>query len=122
MHYRVRKDRGSLSPSGKYYAPGAAIKVGDFGQEHVDHLVEAGYLESYAVAPPAPPAPPKREGRPVRTIPSIWVTDPAGIRGMGVDELNIMILERDDSVEPFETAEEAIAWLSQDYEHLTLEV
>jgi hypothetical protein len=44
--------------------------------------------------------------------------DPDGIRGLALDQLNIMILERDDEVAPFETVEEAAAWLSQDYEEI----
>ena len=121
MHYRVAKDRGCQTPKGVYISPGTAIEVGDFGQDRVNRLVEKGYLESYLPEVVQLPAPKKREGRPVRTIPSIWVNDPAGIRGMDVDALNIMILERDDSVEPFDTAEEAIAWLSQDFEPVALE-
>lgn len=113
MHYRVTKNRGCLAPTGTYYAPGQGIDKGEFDQARIDRLVETGFLETYD--PDAPPPPPP-EGRPVRTIPSIWTVDPAGIRGLGVDQLNIMILERDPSIEPFETAEEAAAWLSQDYE------
>ena len=53
-------------------------------------------------------------GNPV-AVNSRWDLDPDGLRGMTLDQLNVMILERDDSVEPQETVEEAVEWLSQDF-------
>lgn len=47
-------------------------------------------------------------------VTSKWVLDPALLEGKTIDELNVMIVERDPKVEPFATAEEAVAWLSQD--------
>lgn len=113
MHYRTTKDRGCQSPSAVVYGPGEKIDSGEFDQDYLDRLVEKGFLETYNPDTPPPPAPAGRTGR---IIPSIWVTDPVGILGLSVDQLNIMILERDGSIEPFETAEEAAAWLCQDYE------
>lgn len=46
---------------------------------------------------------------------SLWVIRPELLKGKDVSELNAMIHERDPSVPPFETAEEAAAHLSQDY-------
>lgn len=46
---------------------------------------------------------------------SKWIFDPATLVGKPVAELNILIKERDPAVEAFETPEEAIAFLSQDY-------
>jgi len=117
MHYRVTQDRGCQSPTGVVYAPGQKIDSGEFDQGLLDRLVAKGFLETYEPNAAPPPAP---AGRPVRTIPSIWVMDPAGIRGMSLDQLNIMILELDDSVDLFEDADEAAAWLSKDYEEIAV--
>jgi hypothetical protein len=115
MHYRVTQNRGCQSPSGIIYAPGQKIDSGEFDQGLLDRLVTKGFLETYDPneAPPPPPV-----GRVGRINPSIWAMDPSGIRGLDVDQLNIMILERDDRIEPFETAEEAAAWLCQDFEEI----
>lgn len=50
-----------------------------------------------------------------------WTVDPSTLTGKDVAELNVMIAERTNptaagKAEQFETPEEAIAWLSQDYE------
>jgi hypothetical protein len=54
----------------------------------------------------------KKIGRPAV---SIWNLDPAELSGKDIDDLNVMILERDDSIDPFETTEEAVAFLSKDF-------
>lgn len=46
---------------------------------------------------------------------SKWKLDPASLADKDLDSLNLMIAERDESLEGFETEEEAIAWLSQDF-------
>ena len=46
---------------------------------------------------------------------SPWIFDPAELAGKPLDELNVIIKERDTAVEPFATVEEAIAFLSQNY-------
>lgn len=62
--------------------------------------------------PEETPAPEKKKGW---IAPSAWIRDPAELEGLSLEELNIQILAVDDTIEPFETSEEAIAWLSQDY-------
>lgn len=44
-----------------------------------------------------------------------WVFDPKLLVGKSVDELNALILERDPKQTPFNTVEEAAAFLSADY-------
>lgn len=46
---------------------------------------------------------------------SPWVLDPTLLKGKSLDDLNVMLLERDDQAEVFDTPEEAIAFLSQDF-------
>lgn len=44
-----------------------------------------------------------------------WNVDPATLEGKNLDELNVMVLEKDDSMEPFEDEAEAKAQLSKDF-------
>lgn len=44
-----------------------------------------------------------------------WNLDPTALAGKPLDELNVMILERDDTAAIFETVEEAVAHLSSDF-------
>ena len=46
---------------------------------------------------------------------SVWILDPDGLRSKSLEELNVMVIERQPELEPFETYQEAVAWLSQDY-------
>lgn len=46
---------------------------------------------------------------------SRWDLDPATLRGKKIDELNVMVLERDPAVKPFDTEKEAIAQLSMGF-------
>lgn len=46
---------------------------------------------------------------------SKWIFDPATLEGKPLEELNVLIKENGPDVEPFETIEEALAWLSQDF-------
>jgi len=45
-----------------------------------------------------------------------WNFDPALLAGKEIDQLNVMIQERDPSVHPFDTVEEAIAFLSSEFQ------
>ena len=56
----------------------------------------------------------KQPSQPVSTE-GRWTLNPSALEGKSLDELNVMVAERDSSIEPFETSEEAIAHLSQDY-------
>ncbi len=51
-----------------------------------------------------------------RQVVSPWTFNPALLQHKALPELNVMIRDKDGSVAPFETSQEAIAWLSQDYE------
>jgi hypothetical protein len=60
--------------------------------------------------------PAEKAPQPVTHKQTLWHLDPAGLEGKTLDQLNVMILERDETVEPFGTTEEAIAFLSQHFE------
>lgn len=63
----------------------------------------------------APEAEPKETvvGDPAKAV-GKWSFDPAALEGKSLDELNSLILDHDDSVEPYETEAEAVAHLTQD--------
>lgn len=44
-----------------------------------------------------------------------WSTNPAELSETSLEDLNIMILERDPTIAPFETREEAVAQLTMDF-------
>lgn len=112
MNYRATKEHGCLAPGGARYAPLSEIDQTLFTPEGIETLVKAGYLEAFE--PNQRPAKPK--GRTGLVSPSIWVLDPDDVKDRSLDELNVMILERDENLEQFETVEEARWWLTQDYE------
>lgn len=55
------------------------------------------------------------EGKPIPVHFGKWDLDPEKLQGLDLDQLNVMVLERDPSIEEFQTVEEAIEWLSQDF-------
>jgi hypothetical protein len=113
MEYRVAKDRGVLTPGGEHLKPGEKVDFLLFGQR-IKSLVAKGFVEEFdpdAVVEVVP----EFEPRTGLVTPSIWTMDPAPLAYLDLDILNILIMEKDDRVEAFDTKEEAIAWLSQDY-------
>ncbi len=53
---------------------------------------------------------------------SKWILDPETLKDKSIEELNVMVQERDADVEPFLDTQTAAAWLSQDYEPETAQV
>lgn len=82
-------------------------------QEEIDSYLKAGFLIDTRSAPPVltPQKPDKKDFKPT----SKWLFNPEDLEGNTLQELNLLIKERDASVDPYETTEEAIAHLSQDY-------
>lgn len=70
---------------------------------------------SQGVSKPREDRGPNPQGGPIVQAKTPWTYDPSTLSGKTVEELNVMIHETDDSVVPFETAEEAIAHLSQEF-------
>lgn len=112
MEYRVSDSRGVILPTGRAVGPGTPIDPGMFRPDALERLVAAGFV----VRGDRRAEPAVREGRSVRVTPSKWTVDPADVEGWSLDQLNVRIKEIDERVEPFETVEEAVAWLSQDFE------
>lgn len=56
-----------------------------------------------------------RTGEPSKQTQSLWIMDPANLESKDLDELNVMIAERDPEIEPFQTVEEAKAQLTKDF-------
>lgn len=54
-------------------------------------------------------------GTPVTQVQSPWMLAPETLAGKGLEELNVMVHERDATIPPFEDPAEARAQLSQDY-------
>ncbi len=113
MNYRVTKDRGCLAPGGARYTPLQEIDQSLFTPDRIESLIDSGFLESFD---PARKPDLIERGRTGLVTPSIWILDPADLQDKNLDELNVMILERDDELDQFETVEEALAWLTQDFE------
>lgn len=57
----------------------------------------------------------KKPAAPVTQVRSLWNLDPALLKSKTIDQLNVMVQERDNAVEPFSTTPEAVAFLSQDF-------
>lgn len=122
--------------------PGDEVSASTFavvgGKKELDRLAASGKLVELTVpmtrviqAPPAIPADLTegsivgRAGQQPRLTPeeiafanrpvSKFAIDPDGLSGMDLDDLNVMISERDENAQPCDTVEEAIGILSQDF-------
>lgn len=111
--YIVANSRSIRLPNGTLKSQGEKITVEELGKENVKSHLASGFLVDTRTGPPqkAPPAPNPEDMRPT----SSWKLDPAQLQGKPLQELNLMVLEIDNSIAPFETVEEAIAQLSQDH-------
>jgi len=113
MAYIVANSRTVKLPNGSLKSQGEQVTEEECGKENIQSHLESGFLVDTRTAPPqtAPSSPNPADMRPT----SPWKLDPAQLEGKPLQELNLMIKERDDSIEPFETVEEAIAQLSADH-------
>ena len=110
--------------SGMLFKPGAPLSrkaLSCISSRNLKRLLADGTLvtgkpvpEAPAVAAPPeePPAAPSTEKLdPVKK----WNVDPVTLSGKDLQHLNIMVLERDPTMTPFETIEEAAAQLTKDF-------
>lgn len=134
--YRVT-DRGSFigpTPANQiHYRPGMVFEPGKgdhkgFTEKIVRTLLDEGQIvphtefKSKVELPPQEVAVVGEEGisapkarRTAVKHKSPWSEDPGALEGKSLDELNLLIIEKDPSSVPMETPEEARAWLSQDF-------
>lgn len=93
-------------------APGVEPPKPTSSGEHATGVTTSeGGVQKLHLDPPATAT----TGTVAQSDPSPWTIDPSTLEGKDVDELNVMILERDPEQETMETVEEAVAFLSQDY-------
>lgn len=57
----------------------------------------------------------KDKAKPVTQLQSVWIMNPANLEGLDLNQLNIMVAERDPHVKPFDTVEEAKSQLTKDF-------
>ncbi len=76
----------------------------------IDKLLKGDFIEEYI----------EEEGKPFKEPTVLWTSkwnlDPEALKGKHIDVLNILVHERDSSLPEYETEEEAIAKLSQDFD------
>lgn len=95
--------------------PGRKIKDGLLTKEEAARLLKKGAIQEYE--PPKPVAAPPVNSE--STDPAHWTYPLADLQGKSLETLNMMIQEHVKkhglaAVEPMETAEEAMFWLSKD--------
>lgn len=109
--YFVSPNRGVLDREGFFRAPGTPIRAKEVSD--IKALLRAGFVvESLDPEPAEEPAP----GRPLDATPSRLAMDPATLEGMSLEQLNVLVAERAPDEQPFDTVDEAIAFLSQDFD------
>lgn len=124
MKYVVRQGHALGWPTGDIL-PGGEVPA-SLSAAEATRLLDLGVIVAYSpeVASQAQP-PDSGQHRPPGTVPasqakgsrkSKWDLDPDALRGLSVDQLNVMIRERDENfVVPFETVEECVAHLCADF-------
>lgn len=108
MDYYVSEGRGVLTVDGTHL--GSGQQVDPAAVSDVEALVRGGFVR--LLDAPEPESEPVGRGRDV--TPSKWTFDPADLAGKDLDELNVIVLDIDERVDPFDTVEEAVFWLCQD--------
>ncbi len=105
------------APDGEIYKEGEAIDPaviypgGTKDPAFLDHF-KNGYIEEYVERSFDPDNP--EGGKPLHNQ-GKWNRDPALLQQKSLEKLNILISEIDPAVAPFETREEAVAHLTQDF-------
>lgn len=101
------KDK-SVHFKGVTYTHGMEILPNALGPDELTKLTAEGWIISTETPDPPPEPTPVPVG-------SKWNFNPKDLAGKSIAQLNALVLERDPAVKPFETTEEAIAFLSAEY-------
>ena len=132
---RVKRG-GSVPHRGRVYKEGEELPEDELRpKQKAELLRKGGYAEVVDVAEAAPTLPPgvadlspgkkptelakQIKGTPepaAATATPTWNLDPAQLEGKSLDELNVMISERDPKIPELNDRDEAVAWLTQDFE------
>jgi hypothetical protein len=98
---------------------GNAERVNRIATSGGDQTPPVGRVEVGGIVVEVTPAPPEgttpSPGQPVQQVGSIWNLDPERLQGKTLEELNVMVKERDTGVPLFETIPEAVVFLSKDF-------
>lgn len=110
MKYTVSPGHSVLHKSSMYTErmalPDAVID--DLGEEQIQGLLKTGHLSAFDMSLNAPP-------EPIGAPRGKWFHNPKELNGKDLKKLNLMVAAVDPTVEPFDTVEEAIAQLSEDW-------
>lgn len=106
---------GAIAVGGVTLTPGAILP--DNASETIikDYLLRE-LIEPFDDKKPAPAVALKAVPRGLLKPISKWQLNPADLCGKNLTQLNIMILEKDPSAEPFGSMDEAVACLTKDFE------
>ena len=114
-HIGVLRDEGPISPNDfTDRAPGSVTHPPLPGPGREDALTEDKALKTEGGSVSTSSKPKQASADKTHQVTSKWTLDPEKLTGKSLDELNVMVSERDADVPAFSTAEEAVAWLSQD--------
>lgn len=106
---------GFLLPQGSEIQPGelppGVVDPGPLSSSDKARVTTTGRQEP-SVQIQTSPSPRRVEAK---SDPSPWTIDPASLKNKDLDQLNAMVQERDSEVPAFETEQEALAHLTQDF-------
>jgi hypothetical protein len=105
---------GSIIVNGAIYNAGMELPNNIPSEICEDYLQRELIVESATAQKKTPYINPEWRKR-LKPI-SKWNINPADLIGKTLMQLNIMILEKDESLEPFDSMDDAIEYLSKDYE------
>lgn len=109
---------GSIIVSGASLAPGEPLPP-NTDKKIIKDCLERELIEESKDVPAAPKKGPAKVNEALRKTQrpvSKWALNPLDLVGKTLTQLNIMILEKDENAEPFDSLDAALEELSRDYE------
>jgi hypothetical protein len=109
----------SVQHNGKSFGPRTIIPTDALSRAELLSLLEGGFIRVYnsqVMADIQAHDDARRTIGPRPKVEGKWTFDPALLEGKSLDELQIMILDRDEAAPEFATVNEAIIHLSQDFD------
>ncbi|MFG0317080.1 MAG: hypothetical protein ACF8XB_07405 [Planctomycetota bacterium JB042] len=127
MKLIVAKGRSILLPDRSQITEGQTVPLDRVSRDLAREYVRSGFAVEASSGPsvfdeddrpPEDPRPPQDDRPPgQRDAPPFqkWGLDPDGLTGLSLEQLNLLVRERDPDIEPFDTVEEAVVQLSHEY-------